>query len=65
MSTDKWKKENCVSFLLRFTLSSGIPEALKKVEESSTETGKAYIRRVVTESLIRDGYLPKPEPRKK
>lgn len=57
MSTDKWKKENCVSFLLRFTNNSGVPDALKMVENKGEETAKEYIRRSVIEALERDGYL--------
>lgn len=59
MSSNQWKKDNTVSFLLRYTNSSGVPGALRKVEESTPETAKGYIRRAVIEALQRDGYLPK------
>lgn len=65
MSTEVWKAENTVQYHFRIAKSTGIPEALRKMRESTGESDLSYIRRVVTESLIRDGYLPKPEPRKK
>ena len=65
MSTEAWKAENTVRYHFRLSKNTGIPDALRKMTEKTGETDIAYIRRVVTESLIRDGYLPKPEPRKK
>lgn len=57
MSNSAWKRENTVQIALRFTRNSGIPEALQKMTEKTGEKGTMYIRRVVTESLIRDGFI--------
>lgn len=65
MSTEKWKAENTLRLCVRVTKSSGIPGALQKMTEKTGESYPQYIRRVVTESLIRDGFLLKPEPGKK
>ena len=62
MSTEAWRIENTVRFNVRFVKNSGVPEALRKMIAETGETEAQYIRRVVTESLIRDGFLSKPEP---
>lgn len=64
MSTDKWKAENTVRYHFRISKNTGIPEALRTMTEKTGETDLAYIRRVVTESLRRDGYLPKSMAKK-
>ena len=65
MSTEAWKAENTLRLCVRVTKSSGIPGALQKMTDTTGESYPQYIRRVVTESLIRDGFLSKPEPGKK
>ena len=65
MSTEAWKAENSLRLCIRVTNNSGIPGALQKMTEKTGESYPQYIRRVVTESLIRDGFLSKPEPGKK
>ena len=65
MSTEAWKAENSLRLCVRVTNNSGIPGALQKMMEATGESYPQYIRRVVTESLIRDGYLQKPNPVKK
>jgi hypothetical protein len=57
MSTDKWRNENTTRYYLRVANSTGIPDALKKMSVKTGITELKYIREVVTESLIRDGYL--------
>lgn len=58
----QWDKQNCIRMGLYFTNSSGIPDALRKMSETTGETPLQYIRRIVTESLIFDGFL-KTEPK--
>jgi hypothetical protein len=65
MSNEKWKAENTVRYHFRLSKNTGVPEALQKMRETTGETELEYIRRVVTESLIRDGFVPKPKPREK
>jgi len=65
MSTEAWKTENTTRYNIRFLNSSGIPGALQKVAETTGESGMSYIRRVVSESLINDGYLEPPKPKRK
>ena len=57
MSTEAWKHENTLRFNVRFTESSGIPAALRKLEQETGESATVYIRQVIREALIRDGYL--------
>ena len=57
MSNEKWKDANTTRYYLRVANSTGIPGALKKMSEKTGITDLQYIRQVVTESLIRDGYL--------
>jgi len=65
VSTEAWKAENSLRLCVRVTNNSGIPGALQKMTETTGESYPQYIRRVITESLIRDGYLQKPNPAKK
>lgn len=65
MSNEVWKAENSLRLCVRVTKNSGIPGALQKMQETTGESYPQYIRRVVTEALIRDGFLPKPTPREK
>lgn len=53
---NKWKKENTVQYNVRFTVSSGIPEMMQKVNENGIPT-KTYIREAIIEKLKHDGYL--------
>lgn len=57
MSDDRWKAENTVRYHFRISKNTGIPDALRIMTEKTGETDLAYIRRVVTESLKRDGFL--------
>lgn len=65
VSTEAWKAENSLRLCVRVTKNSGIPVALQKMTEATGESCPQYIRRVITESLIRDGFLQKPDPGKK
>ena len=65
MSTETWKAENTVRYHFRVSKNTGIPEALQKMHEKTGETELLYIRRAVTESLTRDGYLDPSKPVKK
>lgn len=57
MSNETWKAENTIRYHFRISKNTGIPEALQKMTEKTGETDLQYIRRVVTESLIHDGFL--------
>ena len=65
MSTEAWKAENTVRYHFRLSKNTGIPGALQKMTEKTGESDLAYIRRVVTDALIRDGFLQKNTPGKK
>ena len=64
MTNDEWKKANTVQILLRVTYSSGIPDALNRVKEDTGESATVYIRRIVHDALIRDGYLQETQAEK-
>lgn len=53
---NRWKKENTIQYNIRFTVSSGIPEIMQKVNDDGIPT-KTYIREALIEKLKRDGYL--------
>ncbi|MBQ2003128.1 MAG: hypothetical protein II240_07535 [Bacteroidaceae bacterium] len=57
MSNDEWKKENTTRFTIRLMNSSGMPEALKALEEKTGVTRGSYTIAALREALIRDGYL--------
>jgi len=57
VSSQAWKKENTKVFYIRTTKKSGLDEALRVMAEKTGEKDTAYIRRVITERLIADGYL--------
>ena len=57
MSNEKRKDANTTRYNLRVANSTGIPDALKRMSAKTGITELKYIREVVTESLIRDGYL--------
>ena len=57
MSSEAWRTENTVRYHFRMSKNTGIPDALKRMSEKYGETELEYIRRVVTESLKRDGFL--------
>ena len=58
MSNEKWKAENTVRYHFRLSKNTGIPDALKTACGTTGETELEYIRRVVIESLKRDGFMP-------
>lgn len=64
-TNEQWKAENTIRYHFRISKNTGIPEALQKMTEITGETDLHYIRRVVTDSLIRDGFLQQPDPVKK
>ena len=64
MSSDAWKKENTVQILLRVTRSSGIPDALRKMQEKTGIATSEYIRKILRENLVKDGYLSENQPEK-
>jgi len=61
MSSEVWKKENTTRITVRFMNSSGIPDALKHIEDAGGLTRGSYIIAAVKEKLIRDGYLTEKE----
>ena len=58
MSSEAWKHENTVRYHFRLSKNTGVPDALKSMTEKTGESEMAYIRRVVIESLQRDGFMP-------
>ena len=64
MSSEAWKKENTIRVVLRITKSSGIPTALERVKNDTGEESTVYIRRIVHDALIRDGYLQETQAEK-
>lgn len=57
MSTDTWKKENTKECRVRLTKHSPLFVALQNAITSECMTESQYIRKALTEKLIRDGYL--------
>lgn len=58
MGSQAWNRKNSILIALRFVNNSGIPQALRAMTDNTGEKDTEYIRRVVTESLKRDGFLP-------
>ena len=48
---DKWIRKNTISVSLRFTLNSGIPQALKAVCEQTGTSETQYVRNAVIQAL--------------
>lgn len=63
LSSEAWKAENTVRYHFRLSKNTGVPDALKTMTGKTGETETQYIRRVVIDALIRDGYLIQPEPK--
>ena len=59
MSTEEWRKANTMRLNIRFANTSGIPDALRKMEDETGEKPIEYAKRTITESLEFDGYLEK------
>ena len=57
MSSQAWKKENTQVFYIRTAKKGGIAEALRTMTEKTGEKDTVYIRRILTERLIADGYM--------
>lgn len=57
MSSQAWKKENTQVFYIRTAKKGGIAEALRIMTEMTGEKDTVYIRRILTERLIADGYM--------
>lgn len=57
MSTKAWKDQNTKGYFIRVTTASGIPGALLAMTEKTGEKDTAYIRRILMENLIRDGFM--------
>lgn len=53
----RWSAENMLKMSIAFTKKSGMPEALRKMEEATGEKRIDYIRRAVKEQLEFDGWL--------
>ena len=45
-----------------FQNHTGIPEALRKMQELTGETPQAYIKRIVAEQLEYEGFYKPPNP---
>ncbi len=64
---DEWNARNTIRMTMRFTLNSGIPQALKKVCEQTGISETQYVRNAVIQALQWDGFNPedfKPVHRK-
>ena len=57
-SNQRWKKENTQVIYLRVTKLSGIPEALRKMTEKTGLSASVYVRKILEESLCKDGFMP-------
>lgn len=64
VSTNAWKKENTSQFNLRFTNASGIPAAVSQAAEKQGLAPVEYLKTIIREKLIADGYLSS-EPEQK
>ena len=53
----RWDKDNLTRIMLNLTAKSGMPEALRKMEEQTGENKKDYIKRALKEQLEFDGWL--------
>lgn len=53
----RWSAENMLKISIAFTNKSGMPEALRKMEDATGEKRTDYIRRAVKEQLEFDGWL--------
>ena len=69
MSTEEWRKQNTMRLNLRIANSTGIPDALRRMQGETGEKPIEYAKRALTESLEFDGYLDRepvhPADRKK
>ena len=57
MSSQAWKKENTQVYYIRVSKNGGIADALRMMTEKTGEKDTVYIRRILTERLISDGYM--------
>lgn len=57
MGSQAWNEKNTVLIALRFTVRSGIPDALKRMTEQTGEKDTVYIRRILLDRLKKDGFL--------
>ena len=58
MSTAEWKKQNTTQFNVRFTNSSGVPQALADMTEQTGKPPVQYIKESVVQALQWDGFDP-------
>lgn len=57
MSSQAWKRENTQVFYIRVAKKGDIAESLRKMTEKTGEKDTVYIRRILTERLIADGFM--------
>lgn len=53
----EYKEENSIRCTLRFYKTTGVPDALKAMEEKTGMVWTTYVKQAVVESLKRDGFL--------
>lgn len=58
MSSQAWKKKNTQVFYIRTMNNSDIAEAMRIMTEKTGEKDTVYIRRILRERLIADGFMP-------
>lgn len=56
-ANSRWKKEHTKIYNIRVTDSSGIIEAIQKMEEETGISAPQYIRQALLEKLDHDGYI--------
>lgn len=59
MSNQEWKRSNMKQYALRISVSTGIPDAVKKAAEDLGIAETAFVRVAIEEKLQRDGYIQK------
>lgn len=57
MSNYAWKKENTTRYFLQFTNASGVPAAVSQAAEKQGLAPVEYLKTIIREKLIADGYL--------
>jgi len=57
LPTNEWKRVNQKSYGISYNYKSGIPDAIEQAAKDQGLKPNLYIRKVVEERLIEDGYL--------
>ena len=57
LSSSEWKKNMQMQIAIRFSNTSDIAEALRKMQEETGILAATFTREAIREKLVRDGYL--------